>query len=458
MAAMLRWPRLGTFADSAVNLGVFRVVVGVVMLRLPDLHDASRWAALPVDVRTAPVGLEGIAAVVPIAPGVVHGAYLVLVAALITATLGVATRLSWLLVTALGLYVLGVPQLAGSVFHYHHLIWFAALLAASPSGDALSVDAWLARRRGRPPPARDAAYGLPLRLAWVLIGLIFLFPGLWKLITSGGDWIFSDNLRNQMWAKWAQMPGFTPLLRVDRYPWLMHLGALSVVLLEILFLPLVLYRRTRLFAVAAALVFHQLTAQLMGLRFPALWWCYVAFVDWDRLVAWWRRDDADAREAVPRPVPASARRTVPTTAAVGAILVAGVATFGTLGISDGWPFACYPKFDRVAAARLPAMEVELVYPDGSTFDVPVEWMSADGRSQRWWALSWSLLGAHDRAEASPERFRAFWDDVATRPRLRSRARAASAVRLYRVWLGTDPDRAADPPLARRLLYELPLES
>ena len=441
------------WADSAVNLAVLRGVVGIVWLRLPDLHGAVRWAGLPEEVRVVPVGIGWLVQSVPIGVEPVRFAYLVLIAAVIAGTLGVATRLSWAIATVLGLYVLAIPQLAGSVFHYHHLVWFAALLAASPSGDALSIDGWLARRRGVAVPDRAVAYGLPIRIAWVLIGLIFFFPGLWKLITSGGEWIFSDNLRNHMWAKWAQMPGFTPLARVDRVPWLVQLGAFFVVLLELSFLPLVLFRRTRLVAVGAALVFHQLTAHLMGLRFPALWLCYVVFVDWERVARW------VGRELAPRgPVPARSARTVRLTAVVGAVLIAGAATFGGLGISEAWPFACYPKFDRIARARLPALEVELAYPDGRTYVVPVEQMSPEGRSQRWWALSWSLMGSHESARASSARFRSFFDRVASRGPLRERARGAAEVRFHRVYVSTDPDARDAPPLSRERLYVLPLES
>lgn len=164
----------GRLDGAASSLAIFRIVVGVVLLRLPDLHAAPRWASLPESVRVPPVGLEAIASVVPITPELARGAYGVLLAAVIAGTVGLATRASWLVVTLVGLYLLGIPQLAGSVFHYHHLLWFAALLAASPSGDALSIDAWIARRRGRGvAPDRHAAYGLPLRFVWILIGLIF---------------------------------------------------------------------------------------------------------------------------------------------------------------------------------------------------------------------------------------------------------------------------------------------
>ena len=65
--------------------------------------------------------------------------------------LGVATRLSGLFTAASALF-----YLLSSQFNYLHHIniyaWMLTLLALSPCGDHFSVDAWLRRRRGKPPP------------------------------------------------------------------------------------------------------------------------------------------------------------------------------------------------------------------------------------------------------------------------------------------------------------------
>lgn len=443
--ALRRWG-----SDSAVNLAVFRITVGVVLLRLPDLHGVLRWAALPDRVRTAPVGLGWALGVVPMGPEIARPLYWIVVAATVLGVVGLATRFAWTVVALGSLWLLAIPQFAGSVFHYHHLLWFAALLALSPCGDALSIDSWLARRRGEViRTERSLAYGVPIRAAWLLIGVIFFFPGLHKLLESGWEWIWSDNLRNQMYAKWLQMPEFTPLVRVDRYPTLVRLGALGTVAFELSFIVLVLFRRTRLFAVAIALAFHQATAYLMGLRFPALWLCYVVFVDWDALARRLRKLPRSQATATHEPWPRAASICL-------AVLLLGNVAFGAAGISDGWPFACYPKFHRTVAARLPALRVEVVRADGSTGRIPVEAMSPGGPTQRWWAVSWSVMGAHERARAEPRRWRAFWRSIARRPAVDELAEGAVAVRFHRDTISTVPEARGDPPLSTRLLYELSL--
>jgi len=462
------------------DLAVFRVVVGVVLLRLPDLHTAPRWAELSDAVRTSPIGLEWALGVVPMTPALATAAYYVVLVSVAFGIVGLFSRTAWFVVAVAGLYLLGIPQFAGSAFHYHHLVWFAALLAASPCGDALSVDAFLRKRAGRTVSREPSvAYGAPLRFVWLLIGVIFFFPGLWKLLESGSAWIWSDNLQNQMYAKWFQMPWLVPPFRIDHYPTLLRLGALAVIVLELGFFFMVLHRRTRALAVIGALIFHQLTAYFMGLRFPALWLTYVAFVPWTAWYRWLRNRRQPAPAPVPAPAPAPASAPAPAPAPVpvpasvpapapvpvpvpvplylvGALLLTGNIAYGALGISDGWPFACYPKFHRTVAARLPAMEVELVRPGGTTVTVPVEWMSPGGLSQRWWSLSWSLLGSHERARAQEARFDAFYRRVSAHGPLAEASQGARAVRFYKLYVSTVPEARDDPPLSRELLAELPL--
>ncbi len=102
------------------------------------------------------------------------------------------------------------------------------------------------------------------------------------------------------------------------------------------------------------------------------------------------------------------------------------------------------------------MEVELVYDEGRTRKVPIEWMSPGGLSQRWWALSWSLLGAHERARADASRFEAFFRRVSRAGPLAEASADARAVRFYELHLSTVPEEADDPPLSRELLAELDL--
>ena len=318
------------------------------------MRDAPAWATLSPSLAVAPRGWGWALALFPPNAVAARVASIGVIAGAVLGAAGLFARAALTVLVVAALYLLALPLRNGMPYHYQHLVWFAAICAASPCADALALDVWR-RRRGEPPPPRSPAYGVPLRVAWLLVGVIFFFPGLWKLRTLGLDWITSDNLRNQMYWKWASTPGFTPPFRIDRSPALLHAGAAAVVALELSFVFAMWTRWSRRVAIAAALVFHASARWFMGIDFSALWLTYVMFVDWDGLVrGWFRRADA----TLP-PAPAPLARLAPALIA-GAVLVAGAVEAGARGAISGWPFACYPTFQDRAATHIPALVIRLV--------------------------------------------------------------------------------------------------
>lgn len=390
--------------EHPYSLAIFRTVVCSVTLLSGEVHGAWRAGAIvfPIPPRGWP----------PLPTSIVLSkiAYAAVLLGCIFGLVGLRTRLS-LITAAIGAYyLLGVAQLSGNVVHDHHLLWFLAILAASPAGDALSIDA---RDRGGPVPEPSPAYGVPIFFARALIAIIFFFPGLWKLRESGLAWIFSDNLRNQMWAKWAQYH-WVPSFRIDLYPRLLRVFALLSVAFELTFPLLIISRHTRKYAAIGALFFHAAIEATMRIPFSSLWLCYVVFVDWkghfERVTAKLRPEWL-----------------------VGAALLAGNLWFGTMGWMNGWPFACYPTFQWRAGVTLPGLVVEDEH--GATIvSRPI--------TQAEWGVQWSLLGLRDRPL--------------------DRARLLAAVprgqRFYRVWWSVVPEDRDRPPLRRELVLERPLRS
>ncbi len=440
---------------TPLDLAVMRITVGALFLYVQDLHGAARAAArLPDALRTLPSGVATILGVLGPTPLRADIAYAIVMVAAITGTLGLFSRASFAVVSIVSLWLWALPQTSGAVFHYHHLLWLAALLSVSPCGDALSIDAWRSRRAGKaPPPERDLRYGAPVRVAWMLLACVYFFPGVWKLRTSGVAWFWSDNLRDQMWAKWIESPSYVPLARIDRYPTIVRIGALLVLALELTFPVLVLFRRTRPIAVLGAFAFHQSTALFMALYFSALWLCAPIFFAWEPVrarIAGWLGRGGTAEPGARRGV-----RGGVAIAAMSALLLGGAVTTGVLGESESWPFACYPKFDALAPQTLPFIELELVDVRGDAHVVPRSEMFPRGLTQRTWALVWSLVGVRGH-DVSHERLAAFWDVTRQRPSIRARAANAVEVRFYRLRLSTNPDTRDAPPVSRTLIYTMPL--
>jgi hypothetical protein len=325
------------------------------------------------------------------------------------------------------------------------------LLAVSPCADALSLDAWWQRRRtgaSRCELEPALAYGVPIRIAWLLIATIFFFPGLWKLRVSGLDWIASENFRNQLYWKWYQTPALRPPFRIDRYPRLCVIAAASAIALEVSFPLLILRRASRRLAVVGALGFHAFTALFMGIDFSILWACYPVFFDWHAIAG-------RLRSRTPLPACASQRNALPSIA-MGLVLVAGAVITGWLGITAGWPFACYPTFAHRVPASIPVLQIEVVDASGHVQRIPPEALVEHGDWSRYWGLGWSL--ANDAGSlASRARIAAWWRDVATRPRVRAMIRGSVRVRFFRAEVPVDPDRRDVTAGARQLIDEIPIE-
>jgi predicted DCC family thiol-disulfide oxidoreductase YuxK len=278
-----------TVTTHPLNLAVFRIVFFASFFLSIDPGQVVWFSQLPEQLQFAPSGWGGLLEILPLSPPWAWSASQLCRLFALTALIGLRTRTSALLTAILGIYVLGIPQFFGKVNHYHHLIWFALVLAASRCGDAFSIDAvtaaWKrADRREIEPPGPAQSYALPLRWVWLLMGVIYFFPGFWKLALSGFDWAFSDNFKFQLYAKWLELGGWQPFFRLDQYPLLYQPMALGAILFELSFIALIFWPRLRPLAIVGGLGFHTMVGLFMQITsFWTLQVSYVAFLDWQRL-------------------------------------------------------------------------------------------------------------------------------------------------------------------------------
>ena len=446
MAAADSFNMPGFGSESPIGLAALRIAVAVGVLISGELWQAARWAQLPAALRIAPEGLGWALGVVPIDVALARVAQLMLGAAALAALVGVGGRLAMCVVTVAGLYVFGLAELSGAVIHNMHLLWFAALLSVSPCADAWALR-WPSGARHSAVPQRALAYGVPLQFARVLLGCVYFFPGFWKLATSGWAWVASDNLRNQLYWKWYEL-GAVPGLRVDRWPWLLNAAALGVVLFELGFIALIWTRTGRLWAALLGTLFHLSVLFLMGVSFVSLLLCYVVLIDWDGLTRARRPAEPAADSGVP------IRHSWVAAAVVGALLSVAAIVQGARHAVDAWPFGCYPTFDRVVGEEIFDLRIEIVnradvaeaVPDGpSTHGAP--------RTPQDWARAWQLAGLYGQP-ASPERLRAYFQQLARDPMVAAQARAGRSLRFYVAAYSVVPERWGEPPLRKRLLSEM----
>jgi hypothetical protein len=438
--------------QPALSLAALRVVVPVMLLVAPGFSHGVQVAGWDPARFVVPEGLGWFVVIVPIDASWARGAQAIMLASAVLAALGAYARPALVVLTLSAFYLYSIAQLTGFVWHDMHLLWFSALLAASPCADVLAWDAEY------PVDTEHERYALPLMTVWLLLSAVYFFPGLHKLLTSGVAWALSDNLRNQIYWKWLQH-GVLPAFHPDQIPGLLPLGGLFVLLFELSFGVLVWIRRLRPWLAVAGVIFHLLAEWLFRIPFASLWLCYVTLVDLRPVARRLRRvlarilPRAAAQPAAEGEPPTGPPRRL--TGVVGAVLVVGAFVQGARGQMAAYPFACYPTFEWRAGTTMPDLGLVAVGPGDAGTEIPHARDARGYRHQRQWAEVWSLAGVY--GEPDKARLRAYLSAVAQAAAAQRALRGATGVRFYRDALSVLPEDRDKPPINRTLIYEVRLQ-
>jgi hypothetical protein len=243
------------------NLAVFRIVFFSYLLHHLDYKMILWYSRMPADMLYPPMGTGWLLKFIPVNEVGAHYSYILFRVFCVASILGLFSRFSAFMTTLLAFYVLGIPQFFGFVTHYNHLIWFAAIMAVSRSGDYFSIDAivaaWKRADRGDvEPPKAAAVYNLPFCFIWILIGIIYFFPGFWKLWLVGPDWVLGDALKLKMYQQWLNQPGWLPVFRLDEYPTLCRMAGAGTIIFELGFIFMMFFPRPRFLAAVFGLIFE----------------------------------------------------------------------------------------------------------------------------------------------------------------------------------------------------------
>lgn len=451
---------------SAVNLALFRIVAfGLLIFESMINQGTAVWfSALPPELRVAPPGLSHWMPLLAIDPSLVSALQTSFLLCCVLALLGLFTRWAAPLAVVLGLFVLGVPQLFGKLNHYHHVLWFAAIVAASPSHRALSLD--VIRRGTEAGPARwvgdteeRSCYGLPLRLCWLVVGLIYFFPGLWKAWEVGDVWVAGDNVQLLLREKWLELADFQPLIWLDRYPVLYRATGAFTILFELGFVFALFFPRVRPWAVLSGLAFHSSTKLIMDISFVSLVLAYVMFLDvprvWRWLAGFWgqRSGSAASARAFLAPQAPRTRENTTAAAAVGGTVLASMLVCGFAGI-DTWPVAVYPRFHYTPRARMDVLVLEVQAADGKARSLLAPSFITKLHSSRWVALTRHI----GRTRPDAERRRRLQALVRAIQGNGAELHRGERVHVYVDRVSTAPDQRQSNPLQRWEMDVIDVES
>ena len=144
--------------------------------------------------------------------------------------------------------------------HFYLVCLISFLMCFLPADRAVSLDALL-RRKIR----SDIVPAWTLWLLRAQIGIPFFYGGIAKL---NSDWIYGGEPMRIWLRPLTGMPGVGHVFAHD---WVVYSFAIGGLLLDLFVVPLLLWRRTRLFAFAAAVVFNLINAVIFDIGiFPWL--------------------------------------------------------------------------------------------------------------------------------------------------------------------------------------------
>src|ERR1044072_4942962 len=129
--------------------------------------------------------------------------------------------------------------------HFYLVCLISFLMCFLPANRAFSVDAWL-----RPKIRLDVVPAWTLWLLRAQVGIPYFYGGLAKI---NSDWIHGGEPMRTWLRPFTKVPGGGPIFTAD---WVVYSFVIGGLLLDLLVVPLLLWRRTRILALIAAILFN----------------------------------------------------------------------------------------------------------------------------------------------------------------------------------------------------------
>ena len=323
-------------SSGPVSLAVLRIAAGVAAAL--EVRALAGFQIPPPELWVPPPGTAWLS-FMPANQALLAMALWIAGASAVAVAVGYRPRL-FSIACASGLFYAGwLTTLTGKVDHSHHLMWMLVILAVSPCANA-----WALRRE-----TASGSFAAPVFGTMVILGLIYFGAGLQKLLSTGYEWAWSDNMSNMM-LQFAWKNDVTPI-RLLQTPIASRLLGTAALAFELFFLPLVVWPKSRRYVWPIGLLFHWATWIVLGISFITLQFMYVAFVPWDK---------APARDTTK-----SQRYTL-------VVLVSLIGVFALSGVDEAWPIAAYPGFEGIRSVEITDYEIVTDSDRYLATDAPVE--------------------------------------------------------------------------------------
>ena len=175
--------------------------------------------------------------------------------------------------------------------HFYLVCLISFLMCFLPAERAFSVDAWL-----RPNIRSDVVPAWTLWLLRAQVGIPYFFGGIAKL---NSDWILGGEPMRSWLHPLTRVTGGSAVFTAD---WVVYSFVIGGLLLDLLVVPLLLWRRTRLFGFAAAIAFNLTNAVIFDIGiFPWLMLGALLIFFPPDLLRRFAREFMSSRETLPAP-------------------------------------------------------------------------------------------------------------------------------------------------------------
>jgi len=288
----LGFDRLMLPSLPASRLGAFRALVCLVALYDVMLYSSMVFADAELVGGAGerrpwtPIFLFQVLQVQPIGPEMASIVYQVAIVSLLLGALGVCSRWSCAVGAIAFFYWTGLAYSFGKPHHDKVALAFCmASLPFARVGAAVSVDAWVRRKLGRPQPDARYVAAMPIRLGQATLALGYCGAGLSKLLLGGLDWFNGYTLQGIMLGHQGYWS-----FAVGQSPTLCQIQSIFVVTVQACFPLVIFWPRSRWFFLPAAMSFHLMTWMTMDTGpYMRVWLLLFVFTPMEQIPEWLRR-------------------------------------------------------------------------------------------------------------------------------------------------------------------------
>ena len=455
--------------SSPLNLGLLRAAIFFLLFKHAVESPAVWYAGLPEQFRDLPRGWVWLDPLLPFLIRHTQAFVRITIVSCAFAAVGLFTRPAVIIAAVSTLYIFGVPNFYFKIGHGLHIpVLCAFVFAVSPVGDAFSLDRLLGPHRGKR-VADSAAYTIPVRFSWLLIGTMYLYPGLWKLWESGDEWIDGTKLRAELFSKWAQLPDFYPSVRLDHATWALVFFGVGTLLFEVGFFFAVFNRTSRVILAFSACAFHigvgvamniwfDMTFPLLLLiDFPGIFELPLLSKLAPKLIPAWRALMRKLTRGKSDEVITIERDGAPAFA-IGALLLFGNSVAGLAPVNS-WAFSVYPRFEgRVSGDGVQkssySIEFALLQKDGSERPLKAQFDPMEDTASVFRVVQAGLKEKKNVGQGRNTPYLALIGRIISENN--GNLPAGSVIRMYRFDFPVDPDERRASKRTHSLLAEITL--